>query len=101
MENFLLKLLKLDTSTVKTNEAGSYTYTITYTLSNPTTFTVINGKDGKNGADGIGSGDMLKNDYDPGEVVKTAGGIVKYVESQVQEGGTGIVWKKWTSTNII
>ena len=26
----VLKLLKLDTSTVKTNEAGSYTYTITY-----------------------------------------------------------------------
>ena len=74
------------------------TYTITYTLSDPTTFTVTNGK---NGADGTGSGDMLKEDYDLGEVVKTAGGIVKYVESKIKEGGTGIVWKKWTSTNII
>ena len=82
------------------NEQGNVvdTYTITYTLSDPTTFTVVNGKDG---ADGTGSGDMLKKDYDPGEVVKTAGGIVKYVENQVKEGGTGIVWKKWTSTNII
>ena len=85
------------------NEQGNVvdTYTITYTLSNPTTFTVVNGKNGKNGADGIGSGDMLKEDYDLGEVVKTAGGIVKYVESKLKEGGTGIVWKKWTSTNII
>lgn len=74
------------------------TYTITYTLSNPTTFTVINGKDG---ADGTGSGDMLKNDYDLDGVVKTAGGIVKYVESKLKESGTGVVWKKWTSTNII
>ena len=74
------------------------TQTITYTLSDPTTFTVINGKDG---ADGTGSGDMLKNDYDLDGVVKTTGGIVKYVESKLKEGGTGIVWKKWTSTNII
>ena len=74
------------------------TYTITYTLSDPTTFTVVNGKDG---ADGIGSGDMLKKDYDQDGVVKTAGGIVKYVESQIQESGTGIVWKKWISTDMI
>lgn len=81
------------------NEQGNIvdTYTITYTLSDPTTFTVTNGKDG---ADGTGSGDMIKKDYDPDGVVKTAGGIVKYVESQVQESGTEVVWKKWTSTNI-
>lgn len=82
------------------NEQGNIvdTYTITYTLSDPTTFTIVNGKDG---ADGVGSGDMLKKDYDPGEVVKMAGGIVKYVDSKIKEGGTGIVWKKWISTDII
>lgn len=75
----------IDTYTVRTS-GGDYTFTVT---------------NGKNGADGTGSGDMLKEDYDLGEVVKTAGGIVKYVESKLKEGGTGIVWKKWTSTNII
>ena len=82
------------------NEQGNIvdTYTITYTLSDPTTFTVVNGKDG---VDGIGSGDMLKKDYDQDGVVKTAGGIVKYVESQIQESGTGVVWKKWISTDMI
>ena len=82
------------------NEQGNIvdTYTITYTLSDPTTFTVVNGKDG---ADGIGSGDMLKKDYDQDEVVKTAGGIVKYVENQIKESGTGVVWKKWISTDMI
>lgn len=71
------------------NERGNIvdTYTITYTLSDPTTFTVTNGKDG---ADGAGSGDMLKNDYDPNGVVKTTGGIVKYVENQVQESAYSI-----------
>lgn len=76
----------VDTYTVKTSSDHTYTFTVT---------------NGKNGADGTGSGDMLKEDYDLGEVVKTAGGIVKYVESKLKEGGTGIVWKKWTSTNII
>ena len=89
------------TSIVRTKGTGAPgttdTYTITTSSGGTYTFTVTNGK---NGADGTGSGDMLKNDYDPGEVVKTAGGIVKYVENQVKEGGTGIVWKKWTSTNI-
>ena len=75
-----------DTYTVTTSSGGTYTFTVTH---------------GKNGADGTGSGDMLKEDYDLGETVKTAGGIVKYVESKLKEGGTGIVWKKWTSTNII
>lgn len=75
-----------DTYTITTSSRGTYTFTVT---------------NGKNGADGTGSGDMLKEDYDLGEVVKTAGGIVKYVESKLKEGGTGIVWKKWTSTNII
>lgn len=75
-----------DTYTVMTSSGRTYTFTVT---------------NGKNGADGTGSGDMLKEDYDSGEVVKTAGGIVKYVESKLKEGGTGIVWKKWTSTNII
>lgn len=75
-----------DTYTVRTSSGGTYTFTVT---------------NGKNGADGTGSGDMLKEDYDLDEVVKTAGGIVKYVESKLKEGGTGIVWKKWTSTNII
>ena len=73
------------------------TYTVTTSSGNRYTFTVTNGK---NGADGTGSGDMLKEDYDSGEVVKTAGGIVKYVENQVKEGGTGIVWKKWTTIDI-
>lgn len=36
-----------------------------------------------NGSDGSGSGDMLKSAYDPGETVRTAGGIVAYVESIV------------------
>ena len=36
-----------------------------------------------NGADGSGSGDMLKSAYDSDETVKTAGGIVAYVESIV------------------
>ena len=33
-----------------------------------------------NGSDGSGSGDMLKSAYDPLETVRTAGGIVAYVE---------------------
>lgn len=89
-------------SIVRTDGTGAAgttdTYTITTSSGGTSTFTVTNGK---NGADGTGSGDMLKEDYDLGEVVKTAGGIVKYVESKLKEGGTGIVWKKWTSTNII
>lgn len=36
-----------------------------------------------NGSDGSGSGDMLKSAYDPNETVRTAGGIVAYVESIV------------------
>ena len=36
-----------------------------------------------NGADGSGSGDMLKSAYDSDETVKTAGGIVAYVDSIV------------------
>lgn len=36
-----------------------------------------------NGSDGSGAGDMLKSAYDPNEVVRTAGGIVAYVESIV------------------
>lgn len=90
------------TSIERTNGTGAAgtvdTYTITTSSGRTYPFTVTNGK---NGADGTGSGDMLKEDYDLGEVVKTAGGIVKYVESKLKEGGTGIVWKKWTSTNII
>ena len=74
------------------------TYTVTTSSGHTYPITVTNGK---NGADGTGSGDMLKEDYDLDEVVKTAGGIVKYVESKLKEGGTGIVWKKWTSINII
>ncbi len=73
------------------------TYTVTTSSGHTYPFTVTNGK---NGADGTGSGDMLKEDYDLDEVVKTAGGIVKYIESKLKEGGTGIVWKKWISTNI-
>ena len=82
-----------------TGAAGTTdTYTVTTSSGHTYPITVTNGK---NGADGTGSGDMLKEDYDLDEVVKTAGGIVKYVESKLKEGGTGIVWKKWTSTNII
>lgn len=33
------------------------------------------------GASGAGTGDMLSNDYDPGNTVKTAGGIVAYINS--------------------
>lgn len=33
------------------------------------------------GASGAGTGDMLANDYDPGNTVKTAGGIVAYINS--------------------
>ena len=89
----------IDYTSSTINERGNIvdTYTITYTLSDPTTFTVVNGKDG---TDGVGSGDMLKKDYDSDEVVKTAGGIVKYVDSKIKEGGTGIVWKKWISTDM-
>ena len=36
-----------------------------------------------NGSDGSGTGDMLKSAYDPNETVRTAGGIVAYVESIV------------------
>lgn len=36
-----------------------------------------------NGADGSGSGDMLKSAYDSDETVKTAGGIVAYVTAQI------------------
>lgn len=36
-----------------------------------------------NGANGSGSGDMLKSAYDSDETVKTAGGIVAYVDSIV------------------
>ena len=36
-----------------------------------------------NGSDGSGSGDMLKSAYDSDETVKTAGGIVAYVDSIV------------------
>ena len=89
------------TSIVRTSGTGAPgttdTYTITTSSGHTYPFTVTNGK---NGADGTGSGDMLKEDYDLGEVVKTAGGIVKYVESKLKEGGTGIVLKKWTSANI-
>lgn len=82
-----------------TGAAGTVdTYTVTTSSGHTYPITVTNGN---NGADGTGSGDMLKKDYDSSEVVKTAGGIVKYVESKLKEGGTGIVLKKWTSTNII
>lgn len=36
-----------------------------------------------NGSDGSGSGDMLKSAYDPNETVRTAGGIVAYVNGIV------------------
>ena len=81
-----------------TGAAGTVdTYTVTTSSGHTYPITVTNGK---NGADGTGSGDMLKEDYDLGEVVKTAGGIVKYVESKLKESGTGIVWKKWTTIDI-
>ena len=43
-----------------------------------------------NGADGDGSGDMLAGSYDPNLTVKTAGGIVAYVESIVGSINTAL-----------
>lgn len=43
-----------------------------------------------NGADGSGSGDMLKSAYDPNETVRTAGGIVAYVENIVGDINTAL-----------
>ena len=41
-----------------------------------------------NGADGSGSGDMLKSAYDSDEAVKTAGGIAAYVSNIVGDINT-------------
>ena len=43
-----------------------------------------------NGSDGSGSGDMLKSAYDSDETVKTAGGIVAYVDSIVGSINTAL-----------
>lgn len=43
-----------------------------------------------NGSDGSGSGDMLKSAYDPNETVRTAGGIVAYVENIVGSINTAL-----------
>ena len=56
--------------------AGGHRVTIT-DASGTKSFDVLNGSDGS------GSGDMLKSAYDSDETVKTAGGIVAYVDSIV------------------
>ena len=53
-------ITKTDSQTVSGRVVD--TYTITYTDNTTTTYQVVNGKDG---ADGQGSGDMLKATYDP------------------------------------
>lgn len=65
-------------SITKTGTSGLVdTYTILYTNGQSTTFTVTNG------ANGTGSGDMMKADYDANSTVKDAGGIVAYVAAQI------------------
>ena len=67
----------------KTGTSGLVdTYTITYTDNTTSTFTVTNGQDGQ------GSGDMLKNTYDPNNTVANAGGIVAYVDDVITDALT-------------
>lgn len=59
-----------------TNITNGHRVTIT-DRSGTKSFDVLNGEDGE------GAGDMLASTYDPGLTVKTAGGIVAYVEGQI------------------
>lgn len=43
-----------------------------------------------NGSDGSGAGDMLKSAYDPNETVRTAGGIVDYINGIVGSINTAL-----------
>ena len=69
------------------------TYTITLTDNRAFTFDVYNGS---NGIDGVDTGDMAPEDYDPdGEVLKS-GGIPNYVK----ENASKTILKSWTAADF-
>lgn len=60
-----------------TNISINASYHLIVTLSNGTSYDAGYCR----GASGAGTGDMLASDYDPGNTVKTAGGIIAYINS--------------------